>query len=92
MNLFEYAVKLDEESLDDICDFTLSWGFDLRQELESILWDHMGNHYPLYLDMLWDYTKNAPESFNVFSGLIFDSYWHFGNGTRGPFRRIWRNR
>lgn len=91
MSLFEYAVQLNDENLDDICDFALSWGWDLRAELESILWDNLGNHSYVYLDMVWDYTKNRPRSFGFVHGNTFEACWHFGEGTRGPFQRIWRN-
>jgi hypothetical protein len=91
MTLFEYAVQLNEDSIDDICAFAEHWGWDLRMELKSVLWDNLGNHTYPYIDMLWDYSKHKPVSFNYIHGNTFEATWHFGEGTRGPFQRIWRN-
>lgn len=91
MSLFQYAVQLNEDSIDDICRFTEQYGYDFRPELESMLWDYVGSRSYPYVDMVWDYERGIPVSFSYVNGNTFEATWHFGEGCRGPFQRIWRN-
>lgn len=87
---FEYAVKLDEYNADAVIAFAHEYGWDLTPDVNMILdprfWSAQAQS--TYIDMVWDYTRGIPTNFSSFPEYIFDSFWRFTDGTRGPFQRI----
>lgn len=88
MTYFEYAVKLTDETIEDIIKFGERYGFSLNATLRSALWHNKIDHIEAYVSMTWNFTKGIPNDFHLFSSNIFDACWDYGDGSRGPFTRI----
>jgi len=87
---FQYAAKLNQSSFGSIIGFAEAYGFHLAQEFDSIMRAEAGME--LYVNMIFDVTRSEPVEFNVFTGATFDACWHRGDGMRGPFFRIVKNK
>jgi len=92
MPYVEYAIKLTENTVDEINLFARRYDHYMTDELFGILRLCKIEHTTIYVGMVWDLTTSTPEEFNTFNGSIFDACWRYGDGMRGPFRRICKNR
>jgi len=90
MTYFEYAVKLTDTSVGDIIAFGRRFGFSLGSDLLEVHRISEIERQVVYVSMTWDLTTGTPDSFQTFSGSIFDACWQYGDGSRGPFTRILR--
>lgn len=88
MSYFEYAAPLTDRSIDDIIHYARKYDWDLRDDLEGVLEMAKVQHQEVYVNMVWDYTVNLPDTFQTFPGHIFDACWRKADGVRGPFFRI----
>jgi len=87
---FQYAAKLNQSSFGSIIAFAEAYNFHLAQEFDSIMRLEAGME--LYVNMIFDVTRGEPSEFSVFPGATFDACWHRGDGMRGPFFRIHKNK
>lgn len=88
---FYYAAELSEASIAPVSRFARRYGLELEDDLKGTLFQHIGNHFPLYVILTWDVRMDNQITINTMSGNTFEACWHFIEGRRGPFQRIWRN-